>query len=486
MFFNYGLPGAGVRNGQMGGGRSQRGASATAKADMSIVSGYLGKSGSRTVGANRTDAAIAADGTITMTSATGRARPERKVIKTTAAGWNDAARMAVGIISGKPSAAGTGRGAAAAGSGATGRTAPPAGGKGTANVAGKIAAKNNADAVATKAEVKSAKTPAERKALTDKLNAQKKAADAAVKVKQAALAGNAKALKDAVAAQKKAELEKAAAEARARAEAEKAQREAEANPAIAVTTVTSRKPGEGLSTFLARMNAAARQKLSVYPLGTKYPSAKNGRVYEVRSRASEATSNPYIFVTYPEGTTRDVFSSDPTFFVVFDDLENAAAVANLRRETVVETTGSPTGDMVTAQDTVGADAAFVPSGAETVAGSTDGATVVAASDTALSSGGGTMTVTSDTATSDYVPSESDGVPGQNDEASVIRASETALATEAQNVVDEAVAATDAAADGTAVSTPDAAASGEESFLVKYKWPLVGVGIALAVWAVKSK
>jgi hypothetical protein len=158
----------------------------------------------------------------------------------------------------------------------------------------------------------------------------------------------------------------------------------------------------------------------------------------------------------------------------------------LRRETVVETTGSPTGDVVTTQDAVGADAAFVPSGEETVAGSTDGATVVAASDTSLPSGGGTMTVTSDTSTSDYVPSESDGVPGQNDEASVIRASETALATEAQNVVDEAVAATDAAADGTAVSTTAAAASGEESFLTKYKWPLLGVGIAVAVWAVKRK
>lgn len=475
MFFNYGAPKGAARNGQMGAGRSQRGAGTSPRADMTIVSGYLGKSGSKTVGSRRTDATIAADGTVTLVSATGRARPERKVVKTTEAGWNDAARTAVSIISGSASVAGTGR-AAGTGSSTTGRTGTPSSGNktGTAHLAGKIAAKNNADAVATKAEMKTAKTPAERKALNDKLNAQKKAADAAAKVKQAALAGNAKNLKDAIDAQKRAEMDKVKAEARARAEAEKAQREAERN---AVKN--------------ERLNAAARQKLSVYPLGAKYSCAKNGRVYEVRSRTSGATSDPYIFVTYADGTTKDVFGTDPTFAVVFADLENARAVAMLRRDTVVETTGSPTGDVVTSQDTVGADAVFVPSGAETVAGSTDGSTVVAASDTTLSSGGGTMTVTDATSTSDYTPATEDTVPGQTDEATVIRASETALATEAQAVVDAAVtatdAATDAAAEGTTVSTPEAVATtSEEGFLVKYKWPLVGVGVALGLWALSRK
>ncbi len=492
MFFNYGAPKGAARNGQMGAGRSQRGAGTSPRADMTIVSGYLGKSGSKTVGSRRTDATIAADGTVTLVSATGRARPERKVVKTTEAGWNDAARTAVSIISGSASVAGTGR-AAGTGSSTAGRTGTPSSGNktGTAHLAGTIAAKNNADAAATKAEVKSAKTPAERKALNDKLNAQKKAADAAAKVKQAALVGDAKKLKDAIAAQKRAEMDKVKAEARARAEAEKAQREAEAKPLVAIGTIVPSKPGESAVALAARANAAASQKLATYPTGVKFPSAKNGRIYEVRyRRAGEAREN-YIFVTYPDGTSKNVFGSDTSFAIVFSDLENAVAVANLREQTVVETTGSTTGDVVTAQDTVGADAVFVPSGAETVAGSTDGSTVVAASDTTLSSGGGTMTVTDATSTSDYTPATEDTVPGQTDEATVIRASETALATEAQAVVAAAVtatdAATDAAAEGTTVSTPEAVATtSEEGFLLKYKWPLVGVGVALGLWALSRK
>jgi hypothetical protein len=481
--------------------------------NLQQVRAYLGKRAEVRAGGKYYSAAVAGDGTITLSQATGRQRPVATVYKTTDGRWSTAAKAVKDIFEGRaPGAARTGAsagpGAAGGAAGgrpgaAGGRAAAPGSGKtntaGVANVANKLAAKSNADAKATEAEVKTAKTAAEKRALTDKMLAQRKAAAAAAAVKKAAQAGGGKALQDALTAQRKAEEEKRKAEAKAKKEALEAQRKAE-------KVAAALPPYEGKRMTDAQMRAARQSRiteLSRY-VGKKVTSAKNGRTYDIQTLNNE----PVIAIYEPDGGKRTLTVDSGDFAVTFQDFLNALAVANLRTEVVVQTTGSTTGDVVTTQDVAvavveGGDT-FVPSGVDTVAGSTDGTTVVSASDTAIGAGGGStstdtstsgggggqMRVTEET-TGEYVPDATDALPQASD-AEVIRMSETALASEAQAVVDAAT--TDAAtsettseaapSDATTVSTTVPA--GEESFLVKYKWPLVGAGILVVAWALKNR
>jgi len=504
--------------------------------NLQQVRAYLGKRAEVRAGGKYYFAAVAGDGTITLSQATGRQRPVPTVYKTTDGRWSTAAKavkdifegrapgaQAGGAAGGRSGAAGGRSGAAGGRPGASGgRAAAPGGGKtntaGVANVANKLAAKSNADAKATEAEVKTAKTAAEKRALNDKMLAQRKAAAAAAAVKKAAQAGGGKALQDALAAQRKAEEEKRKAEAKAKAEALAALRKAEKQAAA-----VSAAAGMTAPTVSYAVANQRRNELSRY-VGKKVTSAKNGRTYEIGMKTVGGSDDPMarykpepVIAYFDPGVTGMIPSgrvtvTSPTFVVTFEDFLNALAVANLRTEVVVQTTGSTTGDVVTTQDVAvavveGGGDTFLPSGADTVAGSTDGSTVISASDTAIGAGGGSASTSTDTsassgsgggqmrvteeATGEYVPEATDALPQASD-AEVIRMSETALASEAQAVVDAAT--TDAAtaqptteaapSDATTVSTT--VPSAEESFLVKYKWPLVGLGIAAVLWAANRK
>jgi hypothetical protein len=109
--------------------------------------------------------------------------------------------------------------------------------------------------------------------------------------------------------------------------------------------------------------------------------------------------------------------------------------------------------------------------------SADVAVPVTPSTTTADAGAGKLTVTSEatgegytlTDTSMYTP------PSQTEDAETIRLSETTLATDAQQVVDEALSPAEGA---TTVSSDVVAASGE-TFLSKYKWWLAAGGVAAA-------
>ena len=328
-----------------------------------------------------------------------------------------------------------------------------------ANVTIKVAAKNNADAEATKAEVRTARTPAERIALQNKLVAQQLATAAAINVKTALAKGDPKAVEASLVAQKKAEIAKQKAEARARAEAEKAQKQAEGQPKPRVTEAQAR---------------ASAAKLAPY-IGKRITSARNGRVYDVYV----VGNYPAIGIYYPDGRKETVRVTDPAFSVVFEDLQNAAAVAALRAEVVVETTGTATGDVVTSTDI------YTPATSTdiyTPATSTEVAVLVtpALADiplastppTTTSSGGsGTMRVTEMTS-SDFNLLPLDTFPESAD---------AALTAEVQTLVDTSLMeGSMLPAEVTTVSVSEAVPAPQESFLSKYKWPIAGIFIMVGI------
>lgn len=337
----------------------------------------------------------------------------------------------------------------------------------TPGVTVKVAAKNNADAAATVAEVRTARTPAERNALQNKLVAQQLATAAAVNVGKALAKGDPRAVEASLVAQKKAEIAKQKAEARASAEAEKAQKKAE-----------EQAKGRGTDSSSTAQARASAVRLAPY-IGKRITSARNGRVYEVYV----VGSYPAIGIYYPDGRKETVRVTDPTFSVVFEDLQNAAAVAALRAEVVVATTGSATGDVVTLLDieTPVSAPTFTPSTSADVAvpvvttpaladipfastppttTSSDGS----APTTTSSGGSGTMRVTEMTS-SDFNLLPLDTFPESAD---------AALTSEMQTLADEGLMEGGMLpAEVTTVSLSETVPAPQQSFLSKYKWPITG-------------
>lgn len=187
--------------------------------------------------------------------------------------------------------------------------------------------------------------------------------------------------------------------------------------------------------------------------------AVNGLLYPT------VTATPYTF----SGDTRQVGTS-----VLYDPTSadwTAAAYNTLRAFKLYN-------------DDIAARNAAAPAAAPPVPGtSTDMLVPVAPATAPVGSGGSTMRVTEDTATSDYTPA-SEGFVLPTSDAEVISMSATALASEAQAITDDALMEGDMLpADRNTVSLSEAVPTQQGGFLSKYKWWLVSGATAAAIYVV---